>query len=209
MTVLPTEGFEDLRWLVARLQQGDDPYPFYGVMLYTPTNGLDARLHEYVLSHWSFLDGLTGETCLLLAMERLDRRRPLDSFRPEEIYAIARYLGVGVDALPALVIFTDPAREGGTRLLRLGEFLVPADDLPDAAITDFFRSLIAALDVCVGSPPDARLRCADEGISKNWPADSQWRDRVAQTGAVVTASAAVGATIVHSLGEILRILRVS
>ena len=194
------------RELIRRLESGEDSYPFYGVMLYAPTNGLDGLLHEYVMDHWSLLHHLTGEATLLLALERLHPDRPLDSFRPEEVYDIARHLGVAVDQLPALAIFTDPTRLKDIRVLSLREFLLPTDQLSDEELTDFFRSLVAALDSCSASPPKARLPCLEKNISKQWPSDSHLKERVTKAGVVLTASASVGATILNALQQILQIV---
>ena len=197
------ENFDNLRELISRLESGEDKYSFYGVMLYAPSNGLDGRLHRYVLDHWGYLHHLTGDITLLMALERLGSERSLESFKPEEIYDIARYLGVPADQLPALAIFTNPSRRQEIRVLNLREFLVPADELTDEAITDFFRSLVTAIDRCAES--DQRLRCLDEGLRQQWPPQSQWKDRVDGAGEIVTASASSGNSVLGALHQILGI----
>jgi hypothetical protein len=59
----PVYSLEDFLEL---LEYGDE-YPYYSVLLYTPENGLDQRLHEYVVKRWDFLNRLTGDGSLLAA----------------------------------------------------------------------------------------------------------------------------------------------
>jgi hypothetical protein len=77
------------------LDRQADQYPFFCVVLYTPGNGVNARLHKYVRSHWNILDSLTGDNCLLLAIENMKSELSIDieKFKPEDVYKIARYLG--------------------------------------------------------------------------------------------------------------------
>src|SRR5262249_18295545 len=103
----PIYGLEDF---VRLFDEDLDYFPFYSVILYTPQNVLDQRLQEYVSSHWNLLNRLTGESSLLAALESRDHDRSIDDFKPEEVYDIARELGVHVDAVPALVFFTSASK---------------------------------------------------------------------------------------------------
>jgi hypothetical protein len=78
MAAIPVYGLEDL----LRLLEEGDFYPYYSVILYTPENGLDQRLHEYVDKHWSFLNRLTGNNSLLAALEGRERGRAIEDFAP-------------------------------------------------------------------------------------------------------------------------------
>src|SRR5689334_3225999 len=89
MVALPTYNSGHLKSLL----KIDVRLPFYCVMLYAPINGLDERMHEYVVSHWEYLDGLTGRNCQLVVLEQpFAPPLPIGEFRPEEVYEIARYL---------------------------------------------------------------------------------------------------------------------
>jgi hypothetical protein len=79
--ISPVYGLEDFLYL---LEDGDY-YPYYSVILYTPQNGLDERLHEYVDKHWRDLNRLTGSNSLLVALENRQRDRAIGDFRPEEV----------------------------------------------------------------------------------------------------------------------------
>jgi hypothetical protein len=205
MAAMAYESFDNLRDLIARLEAGEDEYAFYGVMLYAPANGLDGQLHEYVTGHWTYLHHLTGETTLLMALERLDYDRPLESFKPEEIYDIARYLGVDADQLPALAIFTAPGLREDIRVLRIRDFLAPGPALTDEEITEFFRSLVTAIDCCAGMPADRRLTCLDEGLKKHWPDRSASKGRVFAADAVVTPSVSRGGSVLVALQQVIAI----
>ena len=199
------ESFDNLRGLIARLEAGEDSYAFYGVMLYAPVNGLEGRLHEYVTDRWRYLHAMTGETTLLMALERLDDDRPLESFKPEEIYDIARFLGVEADQLPALAIFTAPGLREDIRVLRLREFLAVGPALTDEAITEFFRSLVTAIDRCADMPGDQRLACLDDGLRQHWPDNSASKGRVSAADAVVTPSVSRGGSVLASLHQVAAI----
>ena len=196
MAAIPVYGLEDL----LRLLEEGDFYPYYSVILYTPENGLDQRLHEYVDKHWSFLNRLTGENSLLAALEDRERDRAIKDFRPEEVYDIARELGVSVAAVPALVFFISPKDRADTLVLSLGDFL-PAD-VSDADLTDFFRSLTTIVDSC--AERDDRLDCLRRGIAEEWPEDSVWADRAKEIAGAVVSSTTQAATVVGALSTIVK-----
>jgi hypothetical protein len=200
MAMLPARGLEDF---LSLLEDGDF-YPYYSVILYTPQNGLDQRLHEYVEQQWSFLNRLTGEKSLLAALEDRERDRSIDDFRPEEVYDIARELGVSIDAVPALVFFASPKERDDTLVLRLGEF-VPAD-VSDADLTDFFRSLGSIVDRCADQGEADRLDCLRRGIANEWPEESVWADRAKEIGGAVVASTTRLATVAGALTVIGKFL---
>jgi hypothetical protein len=202
------------------LLEGGDHYPYYSVLLYTPQNGLDQRLHEYVDQHWHYINRLTGENSMLVALEKRARGRAISDFRPEEVYDIARELGVSVADVPALVFFTAPKKRADTLVLRLGDFLPP--DVSDADLTDFFRSLAAIVDECAARykyvpsvVADARaarhfadrLKCLRHGITDKWPRDSVWADRAKQIGGAVVSSTTQAATLAGALATIMRSFR--
>lgn len=52
---------------LGKIERGEHPpYPFYCALLYTVSEGLDARLSEYVDQNWDELDSMTGSSCLVL-----------------------------------------------------------------------------------------------------------------------------------------------
>ena len=67
--MMPTWSLQEFVIAIAQA----DSYPFYGVLLYTPMNGLDGRMHQYVTDHWSYLNRLTGHSCLVFAIENIDQ----------------------------------------------------------------------------------------------------------------------------------------
>src|SRR3954452_761455 len=203
----PIYGLEDF---VRLFDENVDYFPFYSVILYTPQNGLDQRLHEYVSSHWNFLNRLTGETSLLAALESRDHDRSISDFRPEEVYDIARELGVPVNAVPALVFFTAAKDRDATLVLKLGEFLSPT--VTDEELTDFFRGLAAVVDICAARDEgeqlaclprgSERLECLRRGIEREWPKDSQCHGRARDIANCVVASTTKAATVVQALSVI-------
>jgi hypothetical protein len=163
----PVHGLEDFKDMLA---QGS-PYPVYAVLLYTPENSLNQRLREYVRSRWNMLNHLTGDSCLLFAVEDLERDRPIEVFRPEDVYSIARFLGASVDAVPGLVFLTDPANRADVLVVRLHEALGD-DNVSDAQLTTFFQKVAAATDACASRPPGDRLACLRERIAPGAAAEA-------------------------------------
>lgn len=196
MAMEPVYSLEDLAGL---LEDGDrDLCAYYGVLLYTAENGLDGLLHRYVRSHWTLLNRLTGDNALLFALEDLDRR-PIERFRPEDVYEIARLLGASVADIPTLVFFTDPVNRQDTTVVRLRDFLPPSAELDEEGLTEFFRGLQAIIDDCCARSPEDRLECLQQGLDRDWPTESPWGKRTSRAGAVLAASATVGSTILQAV----------
>jgi hypothetical protein len=197
----PIYGLEDF---VRLFEQSAELYPYYSVILYTPQNGLDERLHEYVAGHWDLLNRLTGDSSLLAALENRDVNRGIEDFRPEEVYDIARELGVSVADVPALVFFSSPHERDDILVLKVGEFL--PSDVTDEHLTDFFRSLSAIVDSCAGGAEPDRLDCLRRNLKEAWPEDSRWRARASEIGGALVSSTTKTATVVQALSVIMQIL---
>ena len=183
------------------------PYSFYAVLLYAPMNGLDARLHEYMTSHWRLMDAMTGPNWLLLAVEDIQRAKPaIEDFKPEDIYHIARALGQSPNVIPCLVFFVNPRHQNDVITLKLDE-LFDVSSLPtDNELTDFFRSMASIIDNCAVELPEKRLKCLDKRIDKEWPEDSVWGERVGKATGWVVTSTATAATIAASLTPVIQSL---
>jgi hypothetical protein len=154
----PVHGLQDFKDML----DAGSSYPVYAVLLYTPTNGLNQKLHEYVRSRWHMLNRLTGESCLMFAVEDLERGRPIEAFHPEDVYEIARFLGASVDKVPALVLLTDPQNRADVILVTLRDAL--GENCDDGRLSTFFQKVAAAADACAQLPPLERLDCLRERI---------------------------------------------
>lgn len=197
MGTLPVYSLKDFAWLFKRKSLR---YPFYAVLLYSPINGLDGRLHEYVVSHWLLINRLTGDNCLLLAVE--DIRRPesnIGEFKPEEIYDIARHLGASMRDIPCLVYFTEPEASQDTVVLRLSDLLSNSDAIDDERLTRLFRNLSAIVDSCSNKPADKRLNYLRNGFAKEWPGKSRVEEWVRKS---VTLGGTVAQTIIPLITSI-------
>ena len=184
----------------------EDTYPFYCVLLYTPKNGLDERMHKYVNSRWTYLNSLTGTSCLMFAIEDIDRGISIEKFKPEEVYDIARLLGVSVQSLPCVVFFTEPKKRNETLILKLHDFFPEPKTVTDDEVTSFFRAVQSVIDTCTAGNAESRLQCLREGFEKQWPKGSQWANMVAKLpsmGGWLVASVTTGATVVTALSTIL------
>ena len=204
--------YRSLPHFVAGLQRARDAskeYPFYSVLLYTPTNGLDERIAGYTGSRYSYLNRLTGQQCLLFVLEDVDRGQNIRDFRPEDVYEIARYLGASVDNIPCIILFTDPATRRETIVLPLRRVFVSPDDATDERLTTFFRALQAVIDKCAQETGD-RLACLRRGIEKEWSKSSAWPEFIGKVSSVrdwVVASVSAGSTVMASLSAIMKVIK--
>ncbi|SRR5713226_6681846 len=192
------------------LDRQADQYPFFCVLLYTPGNGVNARLHKYVRSHWNMLDSLTGDNCLLLAIENMKSELSIDieKFKPEDVYKIARYLGASVDTVPGLVFFTKPQATKKTLILKVGDFFTDPSSLTDEDLTDFFESIQSIIDKCSGrlKTADQRLKCLSKGLDKKWPLQSRWANIANKVPNLVVLSVTTTATVALAIDNIHTVL---
>ena len=129
----PVGSLKDLQ----KLLNGEDqyiylnqPYPFYSALLYTPTNGVNHLLHTYTVDNFELFSTATGPNWLVAVIEDIGAGHQINEFKPEDVYTIARYLGVPVDQIPALVFFTDPQERKDTLIVPLGNSgLVTIEDV--------------------------------------------------------------------------------
>jgi hypothetical protein len=171
-------------------------YPFYSVLMYTPRNSLNKKLHAYVVSHTKFLHLQTGLNWLVFVVEDLNRDYPIEEFRPEDVYRIARYLGAEVEDIPGIIFFTEPNERNETLVVRLSELLPPSEDVTDEDLTNLFGKLITIIDSCSEVASDRRLECLSRKIKREWPQPSSWP----------TISVAEAATVAGALTAILTFL---
>lgn len=203
MAMMPTLGLKNFTEVIEQTGL----YPFYGVILYTPTNGLDRRIHEYVQNHWNLLNRLTGDSCLLFAVEDIERGPNIDEFKPEEVYDIARLLGVSVKDLPCVVFFVEPRTRKETLILKMGELFEDSVDLTDETITRFFRVLQSVVDKCADDVSESRLNCLNEGIVREVSKDSTWAvlsRRISTTAEWLVASTTASATLLVAISKIVQ-----
>jgi hypothetical protein len=129
----PIGSLKDLQ----KLLNGEDQYiymkksfPFYSVLLYTPTNGINQALHMYVVDNFEFFHVATGPNWLVAVIEDIGAGHQINEFKPQYVYTIARYLGAPVDQIPAFVFFTDPKEHKDTLILPLNNSgLVTIEDV--------------------------------------------------------------------------------
>jgi hypothetical protein len=209
MAMIPYRSLPDFVRSMEAAESGEDGYPFYAVLLYTPLNGLDQRTREYARSRMVYLNALTGRNCLMFVLEDVDRGVSIEDFRPEDVYEVARHLGASVEDLPCVVFFTDPSRRNETLVLRLRDRFPDATAATNDRLTDFFRSLQAVVDACSerDGAADQGLACLRDGFRARWPKGSKLPDYLAKTASVrdwVVASVTAGATVLTSLSTVVK-----
>ncbi len=174
MVMRPVYSLQDLTFLLDQQKQSDpgasgSPFPYYCALLYTLVNGLDGQLHTYIRGRWDLMNGLTGNSCLLMTLEDVSRQPTSAEFRAEDVYAIARTLGASVDALPCMIFFTDPETRNDTYLLKLKDVFPDYRQVTDDALTAFFRRVAAVIDDCYArQPADGRLSCLRDALGELW-----------------------------------------
>ncbi len=115
----------NLAWLKAYWKHFEDKkFPFYAMILYTD---VDVSLASYVRTHYKDLNEVSGNSCLVFAIEKPqydDEKISSDSshksaFKPEipwntghpldkvESYNIAKQFGLEFSSLPCIILFKD------------------------------------------------------------------------------------------------------
>jgi hypothetical protein len=115
------------------------PLGFYAVIFSTTDTGVEQTVNSFVAREWQSLDALIGAAdslCFAIA-DNLDVRRRQD------VYLVARELGVPFEALPAMAFFAQPADLRKVMYVRLGEFL--DDDADDDQMWRLFRGIADAI----------------------------------------------------------------
>lgn len=193
-----------LRHFESELANEDLPqFPVYGMLLYTPPDGFDERLHTYIRSHWEMMGGLTGANWGLLVIEDLNPAgHPIEEFKPEDVYEIARLLGISVADVPSLVFFTDPRERRETLVLKLKELLPPPTELTDDHLTAFFRDTAAVVDRCAGRPASCRLNCLRHDLRAGLPQSEESVQQAKDASGWLVSSTVTAATVAQSIGGI-------
>ena len=108
----PLTGLTELIAVLSALERGEKAgFPIYCALLFTAEDGLDEQISRFVGQHWSELDDMTGDDCLVFVVGDRDPEQVIGGrrFAPREVYSIARELGARADALPCACFFVDPS----------------------------------------------------------------------------------------------------
>jgi hypothetical protein len=188
---------------------GSHQFAFYGVLMYTPTNGLNKLLHEYVVSHHALFNTQTGPNWLVAVVEYINREQAIGNFKPEDVYKIARYLGVGVDEIPGIVFFTEPKERKETLVLRLSDVLPPPNQVTDDDLTKLFGRLAAIIDeVCNRHvESEERIEVLHQALKKEWQKGSKWGEKFTNAMGWLKVSAADAATILGAIANIVKLVK--
>jgi integrase len=131
----PIGSLENLQRLLEKPEESDiyrllgrTTYPVYGVLLYAQEDYSIKRMREHVLYDFPTLFEQTGRNWLLVVFENLPYY-PVQDFRPEEVYEVARVLGAAATDLPCIVFFTDPKERSETLVVSLSELLASTSDM--------------------------------------------------------------------------------
>jgi hypothetical protein len=144
-------GVEQLSATLGAIESGRLPaFAFYCVLLYTHDEGLDRSLHRYVRARFRSLDDLSGPNWLLFVLADIGLPRQMAS-PPEDVYAIARFLGTRMDAIPCAVFFGDPGNDRRTLVVRMHDFLPQTAAASSEPMTRAFRCLTTAVDLAVAN----------------------------------------------------------
>jgi hypothetical protein len=203
-------SLKDLQDLLEEGQNMLDHFPhytFFSVLIYAPINALNQKLHEYVVSHSHFLHRQTGSHWLVFVVEDLNRDYPIDEFRPDDVYDIARYLGAEVKHVPGTIFFTEPKERNETLVVSLSRLLPPSDNVTDEVLTNLFGKITTIIDSCSEVASDRRLECLRREIESEWPQTSSRHDRTSEAVEWLKTSAAQAATVAGALTSILTFLR--
>ena len=187
------------------------PFPFYSVLMYAPTNGLNKLLHEYVTSHFELFNVQTGPNWLVAVLEDINRKHSIKDFRPQDVYDVARYLGARVDDVPAIVFFTEPKDRNETLVLNLEGVFPDSGKVADEDLTKLFSKIAAIIDdICQrGVPSDDRLTALREALKREWSEDPTWGTKITSAVEWLKVSAASATTVLGAITSIAKLLKAS
>ena len=132
----------------------DRQFPFYGVLIYSHIKGLNGYLSKYVTDNFELFNAQTGPNWLVAVLEDIQGTRQ-NEFKPEDVYKIARYLGVSVDDIPAIVFFCDPKERNDTYVLKLSDLIKESDEYDEELIHNSINTISSIIDeVCKSDEKD-------------------------------------------------------
>ena len=185
------------------------PFAFYSALMYAAANGLNEKLHNYVVSHYEFFNAQTGPNWLVAVVEDIGREQSIEKFKPQQVYEIARYLGVPVDDIPAIVFFTEPETRNETLVLRLSDVLPEPGEIKEENLTMLFGKIAAIIDnICqTDAPSDARLKVLREALSREWPESSTVGAKLTSAIGWLKVSAATATTVLGAIDSLVKLLK--
>jgi hypothetical protein len=209
----PIGSLNDLRQLLETGNNGmygPDRFSVYSVLLYAPANGLNQHLHEFVVRKFELFRMMTGDNWLVAVIEEINEKKgkTITEFKPEEVYKIARYLGAGVDDVPAIVFFTEPKERQQTLILKLSDILPAAANLKDEDLTKLFTTLASIVDgMCKsGVPKSNMLKVLEKKIEKQWQEDPQWSEQIKSAIKWLKTSAVAATSVFGAILELVKLL---
>jgi hypothetical protein len=181
------------------------PFHFYSVLMYTPTNGLNKLLHEYVVSHDELFNAQTGPNWLVAILEDIHGKELKPEFRPQDVYKIARYLGVPVNAIPAIVFFTEPKGHKETLILRLRDIFPYSSKVTDEDLTELFSKIAATIDNDIDLASNRRLDELRKALISEWKNKITMGERITSVIGALTMSASTMSTVFNAIGSFLKL----
>jgi hypothetical protein len=209
----PIGSLSDLQDLLENginYRYGDDTFAVYSVLLYTRTEGLNRLLHEYVLNHFEQFRKQTGPNWLVAILEIPGSRAPEDEakFKPESVYEIARYLGAGVDDIPAIIFFTEPKGRKETLILQLRDIFPRSGELTDDDLEQFFGKVATLIDnMCEPDRTNGEmLSVLREQIEEKFGEDPQWAKGLESAIGWVKTSAVAATSLFGAIAALVKLL---
>ncbi|WP_433968193.1 hypothetical protein [Tunturiibacter gelidiferens] len=187
---------------------GDNTFAVYSVLLYTRTEGLNRRLHEYVWKHFDQFRKQTGPNWLVAIVE-IPGRTPEEEpkFKPESVYEIARYLGAGADDIPAIIFFTDPKERKETLILQLRD-IFPSGEPKDDDLEQFFAKVATMIDnMCKTDRTNGEmLSVLRKQIEEKFGEDPQWAKGLESAMGWVKTSAVAATSVFGAIAALVKLL---
>jgi hypothetical protein len=210
----PIGSLSDLQDLLetgTNAMYGQDTFAVYSVLLYAPSNGLNKLLHEYVLRNFETFRVITGPHWLVAVIEDIPNWKTIKDFKPEEVYAVARYLGASVDDVPAIIFFTEPKERQETLVLKLSDILPPTKEVKDEDLTNLFTKLASIIDaMCLsGVLKSDMLKVLRKKIEEQWQEDPDWAQGIKTAIGWLKTSAVAATSVLGALAALVKLLQVA
>lgn len=166
-----------------------EPLPFYALVLYAAQGAANAQLRAYVHIHRADSAALTGEHCRAFVLENGDGQA-VEPLGPDDVAAIAEYLGADGAAVPGIIFYTEPAMQPEGLCLRLAPLLPD----PTADPAGVFEELGVMVSASASAAPYDRLLDLRQRLI------DAWSPQVVGGGIVEGGSMSMALT--HILGQI-------
>jgi hypothetical protein len=158
-------------------------YDYCAILISSSLTPLEEAIETFIDGKWRELDALTGPQFLLFVVLGVDkttglvlpsrtvgrppRGAPVYAGERNDVYQLARELGINLSLIPCMILFSSPAIETSFLTLPLRDLVGSSATQDD--LGQFFLDLQAILNSCSLPTPEERMSELEEAVERSWP----------------------------------------